>query len=110
MSYKLTDHTVELNTVTLQRANLFLRMFADEVQREAEPRTPKKEGFLRRSVLKEVTGLRGRIKWVKAYAAIQEEKQHRTYTTPGTGPHYAKNAINSAVKNTVGIAQKAGLI
>jgi hypothetical protein len=109
MAVKVTDNTVNIKMDLTQKANIFLRLFADEIVTLSEPNTPKKQGNLRRDVLKSVLGLKGTVKWQKRYAAIQEKKQFRNYTTPGTGPHYARNAVNSALSRVNVIARRAGL-
>lgn len=109
MSVRVTDHTVSVEQSITQKANVFLRLLADEIVSISEPNTPKKQGNLRRDVLREVLGLRGKVKWMKNYASIQETKQFRNYTTPGTGPHFAENAVNEAIKRVDTIARRAGL-
>lgn len=110
MSYKVTDNTRQVENKFSQKANIFLRITEDAIVSLAEPDTPKKTGRLRRDVLKQVLGLKGKIQWQKGYAAIQETKRFRNYTTPGTGPHFAEGAIRGIVKQTASLAKKAGLI
>ena len=109
MSVTIKDNTSNVTKNILIKANVFLRIFADDVVRIAEPKTPKDTGRLRADVIRQVLGLKGKIVWSKNYAGYQEVKQFKNYTTPGTGPHYAENAINKAVKRTPIIARKAGL-
>jgi hypothetical protein len=115
MSVKYTDNTA-LVAIDLERnSNLFLRFLLDDIDRIAEPNTPMKEGRLRQGTLKSVLGLRGTIKWVKEYAAAQEVGTTRgfpirNYTTPGTGAHYAENAVKKAVANSEAIMRQARLI
>lgn len=115
MSVKYTDNTT-LVAIDLERnSNLFLRFFLDDVDRIAEPKTPMKEGRLRQGTIKSVLGLRGQIKWVKEYAAAQEVGTTRgfpirNYTTPGTGPHYAENAVKKAILNSEATMRQARLI
>lgn len=110
MSVRLEDNTKLLEHQIKVRANIFLRKVADEIVSRSEPNTPKKTGSLRRSTLKTVNGLKGRVEWRKAYAARLEEKRFRNYTTPGTGPHYAEDAVRATVKDTKIIARRARLI
>lgn len=110
MSVKITDNTKNVERNITTRSNVFLRMFADDVERVSEPRTPKRLGFLRRSTIKQVLGLHGSIVWNKKYAAKQETTQFKNYTTPGTGPHYAEDAVRSVLKRTLEIARKAKLL
>lgn len=106
MGVQITDFTENIINTTKQRASIFLRLTCDNVVDEATPKTPKKLGNLSRDVLKSVTGLHGEIEWRKGYAEYQERGKRkdgshkiRHYTTPGTGPHYAENAIDKIVGN-----------
>lgn len=110
MSVRVTDNTSSVFGKIQQGGSLFLRMMAEQIVSISEPNTPKKEGFLRRDVIKQVLGLHGKVIWTKKYAIYQEEKQFANYTTPGTGPHFAKNAVNEAIKDTATVAKKSGLI
>lgn len=110
MSYTLKDNTLAIENTTTQKANIFLRLFAEAVVKTSTPRTPKKTGRLRADVLKQVLGLSGKIKWMKDYAIYQETKQYRNYTTPGTGPHFAEKSVKQTVNETQRIAKQAGLI
>ncbi len=109
MSVNIKDNTGNVTKNILIKANVFLRTFADDVVKISTPKTPKDTGRLRSDVLRQVLGLKGKIVWQKNYAGIQEVKQFVNYTTPGTGPNYAKNAIKKAVKRTPVTAKKAGL-
>ena len=109
MSVKITDNTTKVNNDLKIKANVFLRLMADEVVNTSTPKTPKRTGRLRSDIVKQVLGLKGKIVWGKNYAAIQETKQFKNYTTAGTGPHYAENAVRKAVNKTSTIAKKAGL-
>jgi predicted acylesterase/phospholipase RssA len=106
MSVKIIDNTAKVSQQTSFRSSIFLRMIAQDIVKESEPRTPKKKGYLRRDILISVLGQQGTIKWLKRYAAIQEGTQFRNYTTPGTGPHFAENAVKKLVKNTDIIAKR----
>jgi hypothetical protein len=115
MSVSIKDYTPTVRGNIQRSANLFLRFFADEVHRIAEPVTPKKHGPLRRSVLKQVLGLKGSIKWLKRYAAVQELGERngikfKKYTTAGTGKKYAENSIHEAVRRENKIMRRARLI
>lgn len=92
-----------------KKSSIFLRVLADAVVDESTPKTPKRTGQLRADVLKQVLGTKAKIVWGKRYAIFQESKQYRNYTTPGTGPHFAENAVRNVVKNSESIAEKVGL-
>lgn len=119
MSVKITDNTPKIQLTQQQQVGLFCRFILDEVEKHSDPITPKKEGQLRRSTLKSVSGnqymRRGTIKWDKEYAAAQEVGTTRgypikNYTTPGTGKNYALRGAQRAVQNAHGVMRKAGLL
>ncbi len=110
MSYNITDNTSIVEKDITQRASIFLRTAAEDIIRISTPKTPRKSGDLRNRVVKSVLGLSGKVAWGVNYAKFQEKKQFRNYTTPGTGPHFAENAVKDVVRNTVAIARKAGLV
>lgn len=110
MSYSFTDNTKKIEDDISIKASVFLRKLCDEVISIAEPNTPKDRGNLRADVIKQVLGLKSIISWGKNYAIYQETKQFKNYTTPGTGPHFAENAVNEAIKKSDRIAKSAGLI
>lgn len=111
MSVRVTDNTDRIKSDHRTKANLFLRELLDAIMQTAEPKTPKREGHLRRDVLRQVLGLHGTLEWRKKYAAIQETKQFANYTTPGTGPQFAENAVRSTVNTKApGIMKKVGLL
>lgn len=110
MSVKIVNYTSKLQKDFDQKSNIFLRLATEQVVRIALPKTPKKQGNLRRDVIKQVLGLKGKVIWGKNYAGYQEEKQFRNYTTPGTGPHFAKNAVSDMIRVFSKIAKDAKLI
>jgi len=110
MAFKITDNTKNIKSVFSQRASIFLRLTAESIVATSEKKTPKKEGNLRRDVLKQVLGLKGRVIWAKNYAEKMEINKFRKYTTPGTGPHFAENAVKEIVEKTGSIARSSGLI
>jgi hypothetical protein len=116
VSVKVVDNTRRIIGDTTVKANIFLRMMADEVERIARPNTPKDLGDLKNNIVKQVLGLKGKIRWAQVYAAYQErgarkDGSHkvRRYSTPGTGAHFAENAIKEAEKRTAKVAKQAGL-
>src|SRR5690554_6373418 len=115
MSVKITDHTGFAETTLTQRAAIFLRLATDEVVKIAEPKTPASavNPRLKNDVLKQALGLKATIKWNKAYAGYQEAGERRdgsrkvkNYTTPGTGPHFAENAVRELLDNKTQIIAK----
>lgn len=109
MSYKITDNTIKIGGDIKQKASIFLRFMTDEIVSISTPNTPKKTNRMRLDIIKSVLGLNAKVKWGKNYAKYQEVKQFKNYTTPGTGPHFAENAVMQAIKNTGKIASRAGL-
>lgn len=110
MSVKYTDFTGNIISQTRIKSNIFLRTLCDRVVQISEPKTPRRLGNLRRDVLRQVLGLRGVIDWRKKYAQYQERgmradgtRRVRKYTTSGTGPHFAENAIRQAVQESESI-------
>jgi len=110
MSVKITDNTVSIKQSFRSRSSIFLRIAAEEIVRESTKKTPKRLGNLRRDIIKEILGVSGKIVWGKNYAKYQETKQFKKYTTPGTGPHFAENAVKNITMSIGNIARKAGLI
>lgn len=115
MSAKYTDNTARVLTDIKQAASLGLRFMLDDIDRTANPKTPKRDGPLRNDVLKKVLGLTGEIVWPKKYAAAQEVGTTRgfpikNYTTPGTGAHFAENAVREVTKRADKHLRKARLI
>lgn len=117
MSVQVIDFTPDIRNKTKQRASVFLRMICDNVVQISTPKTPRDLGNLSRDVLRQVSGLHGSIEWRKVYASYQERGKRadgsrvvKRYTTPGTGPHFAENAVRRAVENTNAVAKLANLI
>jgi uncharacterized protein YmfQ (DUF2313 family) len=110
MSVKITDNSNNIKNQTTIRASIFLRSMTDEIVKISTPKTPKRRGNLRQDIIKQVLGLNAKIIWGKNYAARQELIQHKTYTTPGTGPHFAENAVKGAANQIGVIAKRVGLI
>lgn len=110
MSVNIKDNTSSITLMSIRNANLSLRFMLEDIEKISTPVTPKKEGNLRRDILKTVLGLKGTIKWLKDYAVFQEVKQFKNYTTPGTGPHYAENSVVKVASKSDVYFKKAGLI
>lgn len=100
MSVKVTDNSAEVNFKAKSNASLALRQITDDIIRISGPKTPRRSGDLRNRVLKQVLGLNAKVAWQTDYAIYQETKQFGHYTTPGTGPHFAENAVRTVVNNS----------
>lgn len=107
---KVTDNTNSVYNEISQKASIFLRNMTDEFIRISTPLTPKNTGRLRMDVNKQVLGLKGKIMWGKNYGVYQETKQFKNYTTPGTGPNFAKSGAEGCISKTNEVAQRSGLI
>lgn len=119
MSVKIKDNTPKIQLEMNQKVNLFCRLILDVVEQYSDPLTPKKEGKLRQSTLKTVSGnqfiQRGTIVWDKEYAAAQEVGttrgfEIRNYTTSGTGKGYATRGAQRAVMLAGSVMRKVGLV
>lgn len=108
MAVEVTDNTEKILKDLEIKSNMFLRSASDSIVEISTPKTPKDTGDLRRYVRKQVLGLKAKIEWKQPYAAIQETRQFRNYTTPGTGPKFAESAVKQVVDDTDKIARKIG--
>lgn len=109
MSVKTTDNTANVLNDVRAKTSAALRAMLDDIDRTARPVTPKRFGDLSQRVRKQVLGLRATIAWMTPYGVYQEEKQFENYTTPGTGPHFARNSVRQVVNRAAGHFKKAGL-
>lgn len=114
---RYTDNTMQVKGNVGQKTSTFLRLMLDKIHDIAKPKTPKKDGNLKNDVLKQVLGHHGTMVWNKDYAAVQERGSRRdgsyrikNYSTPGTGPTYARDAVNEGIKDTPIIASRAGIV
>ena len=110
MKVIVKDYTVQVTNELAQKASIFLRLAAEDIVKNSTPNTPMKTGQLRRSVLKETLGLKGKVAWQRDYAAKMEEIQFKNYTTPGTGKDYAKNAVHETIEGTKELLTNSGLV
>ena len=114
MSVKVTNNTPALIAVRQNKVALAIRLMLEATHQTANPKTPKKYGRLRSDVRKQVQGTSGTIIWDKNYALFQEAgithgTTMRNYTTAGTGPHFAANAVLKVVRNAHAIFKQVGL-
>jgi len=125
MSYRINDNTVRILVDKDNNISLAIRLMIEAIHRESSPKTPRKTGSLRANIRKNVTGKRGSIRWGQRYAAAQEvghmtvkaqrvvttdggetfftlkpgRYYFKKYTTPGTGAHFAENAVKKVAGN-----------
>jgi hypothetical protein len=75
----------------------------------ALPKTPFDMGGLKAdSDVKKIADLHWRVSFNKEYASVQELKEHKNYTTSGTGAHFLKNAGDEQRDKIKDIARKHG--
>lgn len=91
------DDSAQVKADIKTQLSVGLRKLLDGIHRRANPNTPQEFGDLRRNVRKQVLGLTAIIQWRQQYAIYQEEKQFTNYTTPETGPHFARDAVQAEV-------------
>lgn len=84
---------------------------AYEVRKTATPYVPKKSGKLRSSMRRTKTEGTNKViveveyeaknpKTGFKYSYIQEHKQYKNYTTPGTGPRYLRKGMSMSIGKT----------
>lgn len=100
MSYTYTSNIRQVNSIVDRAASLAVRNMLGATHKEAQPNTPKDTGDLKDNVVIQVLGTAGTITWMQDYAIYQEKNQHANYTTAGTGPHFALNAVKAVTKNS----------
>lgn len=103
MTVRVTDNSAAIKIKSTRGLALALRMALEDIDREAFRNTPKDRGNLRKNLRKSVSGKTGKIVWSSNYAVYQERGYGngpiRKYTTAGTGPHFAENAVKKVGKN-----------
>lgn len=99
------DYSQSVVALMENRIVLCNQSIIDQIYQTSLPNTPYRRGDLRSNVRKTAAGHDGVITWQVDYAAYQERGSNpdgsrpvRNYTTPGTGPWYAKNAVATEVK------------
>lgn len=113
MTVEYKDYTDNIKQRMKARKIAAQRRILDDIYKESLPNTPKKKGWLRRldgsekpDAGREVDKTTGRatITWSLPYASYQErgmryDGSHKVkhYTTPGTGPWFAKNAVEKVI-------------
>lgn len=109
MSVKVQDNSKTIVANADAKYAIALRNMLKEIGNISEPKTPRRFGNLRENILKQVLGLRGTIVWRQNYAVYQEEKKFKNYSTPGTGPHYARDAVKTVVEDSQRFFKEAGV-
>ena len=109
MAYKYINNVPVIKASNNANIPLALRFMVDNAHSLAYPNTPKDTGDLRNNVMKTVIGRKAIISWVMNYAKYQENRQYQNYTTPGTGPAFAENAVRKTVSDADKFFRKAGV-
>lgn len=120
MSVTIQDNTVSVKNDVETGMGLAIRLLLEDIFVEATPVTPMEKGDLRKRVLRKMEGNRkGSITWESSYAGVQEQGFRRTangivffrnYTTPGTGPHYARDSVENIMARLPEYLEKVGLV
>lgn len=120
MTVKIENNTARVENQMSTGTGLAIRLMLEDIYKDSTPTTPMKSGDLRLKVTRQLEGdKRGVIEWSSAYAQVQEQGYRnsrngrvyfRKYTTAGTGPHYAKNAVDLAVSNLPYYLEQVGLL
>lgn len=120
MSVTIKNNTPSVQFEIENGIGLAIRMLLEDIYVEANPNTPQKLGDLRARVIRKMdSNTKGSITWDSKYAAVQEKGyrmqgnrkiEFKHYTTPGTGPHYAQNAVEQTMKKLPNYLKKVGLI
>lgn len=110
MPVKIVSNVAQISTDNDIGLSMALRFMIEDVERISKPFTPKDTGDLRKRILKQVLGKTATITWGTEYAAYQEDNQYVNYTTPGTGPHFAENAVGQVVENAQYYFDKARML
>lgn len=108
MAYRFVSHMTEIVAKNQLKMELAIRLALEDIRRTAEPNTPKDTGMMRSSAI--VMANEGVVNWQSDYAVYQENKQYSNYTTPGTGPHFARNAVDEVSKRFAVHLKAAGVI
>lgn len=109
MSVRVTSNRLSNDMDIKNRAGLAVRFMLDAIHAESTPFTPMRRGNLRADIVKRVQGTQGTIVWDKKYASRMEKKQFKNYTTPGTGPHFAENAVKMVTDQSQMYFIRAGI-
>jgi hypothetical protein len=108
MSVRRTNNVPKILIETEVGVELAIRFALEDIRKTAEPNTPKKTGLLRSSAT--ILATQGVVNWTADHAIYQEKKQYANYTTPGTGPHFAENAVKEVSERFDTHLRAAGVI
>lgn len=102
---RIVSNRAELVAMMSNRAIYANSLWAHDIKRSSLAQTPLKSHQLRASIKTPAQGTKQRIIWDQPYAQYQERgmrydgtHQIKNYTTAGTGPWFAKNAVKKSLK------------
>ena len=104
--FSLHDNSSYVKALMNNRIHLMNNNIGMEVKKNAMFTTPLKKGDLSTQVFVRSQGNVATITWEMPYASYQERGMRadgshviKNYTTPGTGPHFAYNAVHDTLSN-----------
>lgn len=129
------DHTQDNIRLLVRAETEFPAEWLRTFRKNVLPLTPKKIGYLRRSIITQVLGKTGSVSWRAPYAKAQDDGGHTVrkiikgpnqrdggygiilpkpyrysnYTTAGTGSDFARKAATATHKQVPGLWRKLGL-
>lgn len=99
MGVKITDNSALTKFKVESDIMVINRFIIEDIHFKSSPATPMKTGDLRLKVDKTTEGKKSVIRWLSPYSAIQENVHFKNYSTPGTGPHFARDSVKSTMNN-----------
>lgn len=118
---KFDDKTMEFINQNTELMDKALGRMAQDIVVIAKIRMPYKGGDLQRNTAPErMDELKHRVVVNSEYGAVQEKgqrmsgpgaptKKFKNYTTPGTGPHFLRDAGNQVTKDAMNYLKQAAL-
>lgn len=123
MSVRVINKTTTVKSNIQSGISLAIRLMLDDVHKNSVLKTPMADTHdLRNRVRKVmVSQNKGFIEWMVHYANVQEKGWRydprtgkkvifRNYTTPGTGAHFAENAVKMTMQNFQKFLKLGGLL
>lgn len=99
MGVKITDNSDLAKFKVESDVMIINRLIIEDIHYRSSPVTPMKTGNLRLKVDKVTDGKQSIIRWLSPYSSRQENVYFKHYTTPGTGPHFARDSVRDTMNN-----------
>lgn len=99
MGVKITDNSDLAKFKVESDVMIINRLIIEDIHSRSSTITPMKTGNLRLKVDKTTDGKQSIIRWLSPYSARQENVHFKHYTTPGTGPHFARDSVKDTMNN-----------